>query len=160
MKKMLTILGLTAMMVIAAQPALAAVWGPQSTYYKGEKRATGKGDFTNDRNTYALNTITVVDDAPGDGNNVYGITRYYFFYNRCDAGPRTDDDCYDTWNRDPRPDQTAEFHGGNSLGQKFEHRKELHPLASKARVETFACVQMGWPVPDGCAPASYPSFEY
>lgn len=154
LKKMPTILGLTATLVVAAQPALAAAWGPQSTYYKGEKRATGQGDFTNDRNAFAVNRMTVVDDAPRDGNTVYGVTTYFFFYNRCDGDIRTDDDCYDSWHRDPRPDKTDEFHGGGPGGKAFKHSEELDSRASKARIETRACVQMGWPVPDGCAPAS------
>lgn len=36
----------------------------------------------------------------------------------------------------------------------------LAPKASRVRAETFACVQMGWPVPDGCAPAAYRTFDY
>lgn len=36
----------------------------------------------------------------------------------------------------------------------------LAPAIARVRAKTFACVQMGWPVPDGCAAAAYPDFDY
>ncbi|MGH9037294.1 MAG: hypothetical protein ACRD0O_16165, partial [Acidimicrobiia bacterium] len=61
-RKVVALLGLAAGFVVLAQPAIAMGWGPESTYYKGIKRATGFGDFKNEGNTRALNTITVTDE--------------------------------------------------------------------------------------------------
>jgi len=36
----------------------------------------------------------------------------------------------------------------------------LEPFASKARGDSYVCVQLGWPVPDACSYHAYPSFDY
>lgn len=158
MRKALSILGLMAGFVIAAQPAIAEVWGPESTYYKNIKRATGEGNFFNQGNVRAVNEIKVTDEA-SDGNSVYGVTRFYFRYTKCEQNYNPyapGRDCTDDFRRDSERN-TAEFKGGF---RTFSHRANLAPTGGRARAETFACVQMGWPVPDGCAAPAYPSFDY
>lgn len=159
MRKALAIFGMTALLVIAAQPALGISWGPESTYYKGIKRATGEGDFRNDGNVRAHNKITVKDDAGKDGNNVYGVTEFYFLAHGCemDFNPNgSGEKCYEDYRSAGRK-KTEEI---SDRTRTFDHKWNLAPNGKRARAETFACVQMGWPVPDGCAAAAYPGFEY
>ncbi|MGH9035141.1 MAG: hypothetical protein ACRD0O_05200, partial [Acidimicrobiia bacterium] len=114
------------------------------------------GEFKNDGNTRAWNHIRVIDEHD-DGNAVYGVTSFYFRYTACDPNYGTGGvDCTDDFRREGRR-KTDEFKGGK-LDDK--HSMNLLPTASQARAETFACVQMGWPVPDGCADAAYPTFNY
>jgi hypothetical protein len=153
MRKVLAILGLTMVLLLVAEPAMSLAWGPESTWYKGKKRATGHGDFFNDQNVRAINRMTVVDDAPEDGNKVYGYTSWYFYHRKCWAGV---EECETDFHREGHS-STAEFNGGAKV---FDLKKSLLPTGSKARAQTFACAQMGWPVPDGCAPAAYPTFDY
>jgi hypothetical protein len=136
---------------------MAAGWGKESTYYEDVKRATGWGDFRNDGNVRALNVITVVDEAD-DGNNVYGVTKFFFRQHGCEAdlSKESGTDCReDFFSKGSKT--TPEF---KNRTKTFSHSKDLTPTASRARAETFACVQMGWPVPDNCAPAAYPTFDY
>jgi hypothetical protein len=155
-RKVLTLLVLAAGFVLLAQPAIAIGWGPESTYYKGIKRATGFGDFKNEGNTRAWNKITVTDEDD-DGNAVYGVTNFYFRYTACETNYGTGGtDCTEDFRREDRQ-KTEEFKNDE---RTFDHRMSLLPTASRARAETFACVQMGWPVPDGCASAAYPTFDY
>jgi hypothetical protein len=157
MRRALSILGLTTSLVVLAQPALAIGWGPESTYYHGIKRATGLGDFFNEGNVRAVNQITVTDDAR-DHNRVYGVTEFLFHQRSCswdlsqDSGKDCSDDFHSMGTR-----TTPEFENETKA---FKHAMNLTATASRVRAKTFACVQMGWPVPDGCAPAAYPTFDY
>lgn len=78
MRKVFTSSALLALTVALAAPAMAVSWGPNSTYYKGIKRATGSGSFTNVSNTYARNVIKVADNS-NDGNRVYGVSTTSFY---------------------------------------------------------------------------------
>ena len=157
MRKAMSILALTAGLVILAQPAMAIGWGKESTYYNGIKRATGWGDFTNDGNVRALNRITVADEAD-DGNTVYGVTEFLYHQQGCewDLSQGSGKDCTNDFHS-MGTKKTSEF---KNRTKTFDHKMNLTPGASRARARTFACVQMGWPVPDGCAPAAYPTFNY
>jgi hypothetical protein len=153
MRKAMSILGLTTGLVILAQPALAVGWGKESTYYNNIKRATGWGDFRNENNARALNEISINDDAHGDGNKVYGVTEFLFRQHECQAATT---DCREDfhWKGTKTTPEIADRE------ERFFHRKDLTPTASRVRAKTFACVQMGWPVPDGCARPVYPTFDY
>ena len=157
MRKSLSILGLTAGLVILAQPAMAMGWGKESTYYEGIKRATGWGDFRNDGNVRAVNEISVNDDAD-DGNNVYGVTEFLFYQHGCERDLSNESGwaCREDFHSKATK-STPEI--ANREG-RFFHKNDLTPNARRVRAKTFACVQMGWPVPDGCASAAYPSFDY
>lgn len=151
MRRALVVLVLVFAFVFTAQPVLAVAWGPNSTYYDGSKRATGWGDFYNSLNTYAKNKMTVRDDR-NDGNNVYGKTEFFFYYYKCTATGS----CSTDWNSS----------GTRSTGEWANTTKTvtvsmpLYSTGTKARGKSFACAQMGWPVPDSCAAAAYPSFDY
>jgi hypothetical protein len=162
MRKSLSVLGLTVGLVILAQPVMAEIlereiWGPEPTYYDGIKRATGSGELRNDGKVRAVNRIQVVDDAR-DGNKVYGVTEFLFHQYDCerDLSKDTGQDCREDFHSKGTR-STEEFKNDT---RTYEHRMDLEPNGFRVRAKTFACVQMGWPVPDGCAAAAYPDFDY
>jgi hypothetical protein len=157
MRKSLSILGLTTGLVVLAQPAMAVGWGPESTYYNEIKRATGLGNLWNDGNVRAVNDIEVVDDAK-DNNSVYGVTEFLFHQHDCerDLSQESGSDCRNDFHRKGTK-TTREI---EDRRETFRHKMNLTPTGSRVRIKTFACVQLGWPVPDGCAPAAYPGFDY
>lgn len=151
MRKLLTSVALLTLTVALAAPAMAVSWGPNSTYYKGIKRATGSGSFTNVSNTYARNRMTVQDNS-NDGNTVYGVSITSFYQWECNVAGQ----CGTIWTSSRRA-STPEF---SNATRSFTLDRTLSQTGSRARAQTFACAQMGWPVPDSCATASYPTFSY
>ena len=149
MKRLLASTALAVGLLALAVPAMAVSWGPNSTYYNGTKRATGSGTFSNAGNTYARSVMKVTDNS-NDGNNVYGRTTFSFYGYRCNP------QCESRWRTD-LPKSTPEFANAT---RTYTLDRPLVSWADKARGSVFACAQMGWPVPDSCSPASYPSFSY
>lgn len=150
MRRLLATTVLTIGLLGIGVPAMAVAWGPTSSSYKGTRRVTGWGDFYNAGNTYARSKMVTRDDR-NDGNAVYGTTEFSFYGYRCVSG-----ECTTRW-FSAGVRSTPEF--SNST-RTYWLDKGLYGLGDKARGQTFACAQMGWPVPDSCAPASYPSFTY
>lgn len=147
-RKGLVLLVLAAVTIGAAQTAMAVAWGPLSSYYNNIKRVTGWGDFYNEGFAYATNKITVRDDS-NDGNTVYGRSLHQFWkWNNLQGT--------ETWHGSTFM-ATPEF---SNTTRTYYHKKGLDSQASKARVQTKACAQMGWPVPDSCTSTAYPSFNY
>jgi hypothetical protein len=151
MKKLLASLGLTCLVLGLSFPAMAVGWGPTSSYYKGIRRVTGYGSFYKLNNAVARDRITVRDDR-NDGNAVYGRATFSFYEYHCDYVDR----CASQWVVSARKG-TPELSNRTST---FNLDRYLSGTGSRARVSTFACAQMGWPVPDSCAPSSYPTFNY
>lgn len=156
LRRTIVILCLVAMTALLAQAVLAVSWGPSTSYYAGKARVTGWGTFWNDGYVYAKNRIYVRDDMPNDGNNVYGTTAFQFY--KCVLMIGLDLAWYEvctweSWSALPTP----EWAGGT---HSYTHSFPLPGNGSQAKAATRACAQMGWPVPDSCAPTAYPKFSY
>lgn len=149
MRRVLAMAALTIGLLAVCAPAMAVTWGPNSSSYNGTKRVTGSGDFYNASNTYARSKM-VVQDNRNDGNNVYGRTTFNFYGYRCNPG------CETQWWTDIVK-STPEF---ANTTRTYWLDRGLYGWGDRARGKTFACAQMGWPVPDSCAAASYPTFSY
>lgn len=149
MRRTLAMAALTIGLLGICAPAMAVSWGPTSSYYGGTKRVTGWGDFYNSGNTYARSKMVTRDDS-NDGNTVYGRTMFNYYGLRCTPT------CETRWFVSTTK-STPEF--SNSTRTYWLDRG-LYGLGDRARGKVFACAQMGWPVPDSCSPASYPTFNY
>jgi len=149
MRRFLAMAALTIGLLAACAPAMAVSWGPNSSYYKGVKRVTGSGNFYNVSNTYARSRMKV-SDTSNDGNNVYGRTTFAFYGYRCQS------DCQTKW----WTDVALSTPGFGNTTRTYDLDRRLYGWADRARGSVFACAQMGWPVPDSCANAAYPSFAY
>jgi len=97
---------------------------------------TGQGTFYNSGNV-VKSRMTITDNASNDGNAVYGST--FFFY----MGPD-----YPNW--------TFLVHKATSQWTSGTHTQTLSQdyanWGSMAEGESWACAQMGFPVPDSCSP--------
>jgi hypothetical protein len=132
---------------LMASPALAVAWGPGTGYYNGIPRVTARGDFFNDRNAYAANTITY-QDRSNDGNTVHATSGFYFW--KPNSVGTT------TWVH-ARTKSTTPI---ANTTRTETLRQGLDDVADRARAASKGCAQMGFPVPDKCSETFYPSFSY
>ncbi len=117
------------MLIVVAPVGAAGSWGVISSEYRGKDvvRASGDLRFSGWDGT---NRFNLVDAEFGDGNAVYGKTRW-----RAAWYP------YPVWT-----DTTPEIEDTN---RGFDHVRR--GIGSASRVVVIACAQMGWPVPDSCS---------
>ena len=119
-------------------------WGPISSSYNGQIRVRGDGRLYNDRAVNASNLMRVAD-MKKDGNSVYGVTNFYFrlYDSTCS--------CTELKNMGRR--STKEW-------QDATHSQTvlfpLDPGSSYVRGASYACAQMGWPVPNSLQRARPP----
>jgi len=141
---------LVAATVVAASACEAPrAWGPNASFYNSNKVVEGWGEYYNDRATYARSRMTVADSL-NDGNTVYGKTGFYFFETTSTSPMNA------VWSHS-RTKSTGEWANQVRTVDLFE---SLHAQAAKSRGQMQACAQMGWPVPDSCAPTALITFDY
>jgi hypothetical protein len=136
-----SLLSVVALLLIA-MPAAAVKWGPVVAKYNDIDRASGRGDFTN-QNPYANNEFKL-RDLYDDDNNVYGKTTFWYYVGG--------------YFREDETKSTPEI--SDLMSQTFHLRDQLWPNGTRARAESWVCVQLGWPVPDACSPHALATFRY
>ncbi len=83
-----------------------------------------------------------LEDLRDDGNSVYGKTTFW---------------CYrGGWLYEDDTKATPEI---EDWTQTFHLRDQLWPDATRARAESWVCVQLGWPVPDSCSAHALATFR-
>jgi len=140
-KRVMGIVGgvILAIMIGSMVPALAASasWGPVSSYYGGVKRVTGSGKFYNSVDV-VKSQMTITDNAPNDGNTVYGSTWFW----------RYDFPYWVVFTEKSTPEWSSGTHTW-TLSVDYAN------WGSMAKGEFYVCAQMGWPVPDSCSDAVF-----
>ena len=121
-------------------------WGPVTSQYNGHTVVSGEG-YTNISASRVSDTLTITDTL-NDGNSVYGSARYYFWL----AGSSGDW----AW-RQTAGDATPEVENGKITSTESDG---LRADSSRVRVISYACAQMGWPVPDSCSDPAIISDDY
>jgi len=147
MRRVLTILGVAAILSLTQQAVFAVVWGPVTSTYNGSVVVSGTGDFYNYGNVYAKNKMVVVD-TKDDGDAVYGCTTFYYW----------EPDGFGTYRW--IVDSTKSTPEHQNATKTYYLSDNLHALATSARGASKVCAQLGFPVPDSCSPSAYPSFSY
>lgn len=125
-------------------------WGPVSSSYNGHTVVKGSG-YTNISPQSVSDHITVTDTL-SDGNSVHGHVSFQFY-------KLVHDSLGDThWEWvDVHEHSTPGFQGGT---RDYNYSSGLQGDSSQARVKSFVCAQMGWPVPDSCSNSAYISYNY
>jgi len=142
--------------VAEATTVTAVNWGPIYAYYGDVMRTAGKGTFSNQNYSTALNHM-YLNDVSNDGNNSYENVTFMFYgpNGSCGAdGSGHNLTCWWTKSRQT----TGEYTYANTPVW-VDRSTGLDSAATQARGSTSVCVQLGWPVPDHCATA-IPTFSY
>lgn len=140
--------GSTLTLVAVAGVAEATVytpveWGPVSSSYDGQTVVEASGTFYNASNVSATNEFWINDPAD-DGNNVYGHTKFLYYNGSF-------------WLHATK--STGEYSYANTPVTTYLS-DDLQANSWKARGQSFACAQLGWPVPDSCSDSALPTFDY
>lgn len=137
---------LVAAALVAPTAAQAVSWGTLKAYYGTDLRATGYGNFTNDRNINAKQTATFRTDT---SNYAYTITHVKY------------------WQYSSTTKETTWQHKGSislqTTSKSLVTKSGTTPLSSigsRARGNTQVCEQTPWYNPDVCSPWAYPTFDY
>lgn len=125
--RLVAILAMGIVMLFAV-PAVAKSWGPYSSTYNGNEVVRFSGDAYFSGWT-GHNDFTLVDSYYNDGNSVYAKTNFVDGWYPYAPHVKTTDEIEDT----------SQFFEQSQAGQ-----------GSTGRINTIACAQMGWPVPDSC----------
>lgn len=125
-------------------------WGPISSSYHGQTVVKGDG-FAN-KSPQSVSDSLHVTDPLSDGNSVYGHVDFQFW----EAVSNGLGDTTMTWVT-AHGHTTPEF---SNTDRKYAYSSGLQGNWSRARVKSFVCAQMGWPVPDSCSNSAYNTYDY
>ncbi len=148
--------GILALSLTAASPALGVAWASASSPIYGSEggKNFGKmyGSFYNDASVSAMSTTYQYDLEPG-GNNVRVETDFWFYEYDTSCNSGSGGTC---WNFDVSK-QTVETNTAKWV--KDSRARNLHGGAERARGGIDICEIQAWQN-DPCSPHAYPSFSY
>ena len=121
-------------------------WGPLTSTYNGNTVVRASG-YTN-KTAQGVSDTFELQDPINDGNSVYGSARYLFWEAGTDGVYR--------WYTEAQ-DATQEISNRKAT---FTESAGLRTDSSRIRILSYACAQMGWPVPDSCSDAAIVSYNY
>lgn len=121
-------------------------WGPLTSRYKGHTVVSATG-YTNKNAQNVSDTFNLVDPI-NDGNSVYGKVDYLFWERGIDGVYR--------WTLEAH-DSTPEISNRKAT---FTESAGLHAESARVRLISYACAQMGFPVPDSCSGPAIVSYDY
>ena len=121
-------------------------WGPLTSTYNGNTVVRASG-YTN-KTSQGVSDTFELQDPINDGNSVYGSARYLFWEAGTDGVYR--------WYTEAQ-DATPEISNRKAT---FTESAGLRTDSSRIRILSYACAQMGWPVPDSCSDAAIVSYNY
>jgi hypothetical protein len=121
-------------------------WGPLTSTYNGNTVVRASG-YTN-KSAQGVTDTFELQDPISDGNSVYGSARYLFWKSGSDGVYR--------WYTEAQ-DATPEISNKKAT---FTESAGLRTDSSRIRILSYACAQMGWPVPDSCSDAAIISYDY